>query len=63
MALLKLVLKHTRVLTEQHLVSLLIAGYTINEQLVMLMNWMLRRALIHSCRSRLAVHRTTRKYL
>jgi predicted transposase/invertase (TIGR01784 family) len=46
MALLELMLKHaqTRDLAEltEHLVSLLIAGYTTDEQLVTLMNWMLQ---------------------
>lgn len=43
MALLELMLKHaqTRDLAE-HLVTLLIAGYTIDEQLVTLMNWILQ---------------------
>ncbi|MGR8820943.1 Rpn family recombination-promoting nuclease/putative transposase [Klebsiella variicola subsp. variicola] len=46
MALLELMLKHaqTRDLAEltEHLVTLLIAGYTTDEQLVTLMNWMLQ---------------------
>lgn len=46
MALLELMLKHaqTRNLAEltEHLVTLLIAGYTTHEQLVTLMNWMLQ---------------------
>ncbi|SQC92162.1 Putative transposase, YhgA-like [Cedecea neteri] len=45
-ALLELMLKHarTRDLAEltEHLVTLLIAGYTTDEQLVTLMNWMLQ---------------------
>jgi len=46
MALLELMLKHakTRDLAEltEHLITLLIAGYTTDEQLVTLMNWMLQ---------------------
>lgn len=46
MALLELMLKHaqTRDLAEltEHLVTLLIAGYTTDEQLVTLMNWRLQ---------------------
>lgn len=46
MTLLELMLKHaqTRDLAEltEHLVTLLIAGYTTDEQLVTLMNWMLQ---------------------
>lgn len=46
MVLLELMLKHaqTRDLAEltEHLVTLLVAGYTTGEQLVTLMNWMLQ---------------------
>jgi predicted transposase/invertase (TIGR01784 family) len=68
MALLELMLKHaqTRDLAEltEHLVTLLIAGYTTDEQLVTLMNWMLQTGdPKHFWKNWPDGHRNTRQFL